>query len=218
MFIFIAGNGPATWISLGISTLFILLPGHERLILVSLVVLAVAAIISYKLIPQVNQNETVRRWWAWLEHHFANLGLDHGGGGGNQQQNRPNFQGARATPSYQERFDAAVEKIKNLPIEEYKDPRKLHQEDVKSLRKRLEGRGMSHADCLEKKDLVQKLQEAGSSSETCAICTEEYEDGDLLRILPKCKHMFHIACIDKWLYQSSDYSRPVSCPMCNTQL
>ncbi|BAT80723.1 NEP1-interacting protein [Vigna angularis] len=44
----------------------------------------------------------------------------------------------------------------------------------------------------------------------CSICFQEFEDGELVRILPKCGHLFHLECIDKWLVQQG------SCPMCRT--
>lgn len=42
----------------------------------------------------------------------------------------------------------------------------------------------------------------------CAICLSEFNNGDRLRILPKCNHGFHVRCIDKWLSSHS------SCPKC----
>lgn len=43
---------------------------------------------------------------------------------------------------------------------------------------------------------------------TCAICLCEFEDGEAIRVLPECLHLFHVVCIDKWLYSHS------SCPLC----
>ncbi|CAN0394941.1 unnamed protein product [Lampetra planeri] len=35
----------------------------------------------------------------------------------------------------------------------------------------------------------------------CSICTEAYEEGEVMRTLP-CLHAFHAACIDRWLQVS----------------
>ncbi|KAJ0983978.1 hypothetical protein J5N97_002334 [Dioscorea zingiberensis] len=45
---------------------------------------------------------------------------------------------------------------------------------------------------------------------TCAVCLSEFKDGEAVRMLPECKHCFHVPCIDMWL--QSHYS----CPMCRT--
>jgi E3 ubiquitin-protein ligase ATL6/9/15/31/42/55 len=42
----------------------------------------------------------------------------------------------------------------------------------------------------------------------CAVCLSKFEDTEILRLLPKCKHAFHIDCIDNWLEKHS------SCPLC----
>ncbi|CAI5486257.1 unnamed protein product [Closterium sp. Naga37s-1] len=44
--------------------------------------------------------------------------------------------------------------------------------------------------------------------ETCAICLEDYEWGDRLRLLP-CSHEFHVDCVDQWLS-----TRRLFCPVC----
>ncbi|PIN11683.1 hypothetical protein CDL12_15713 [Handroanthus impetiginosus] len=42
----------------------------------------------------------------------------------------------------------------------------------------------------------------------CAVCLARFEDIEVLRLLPKCKHAFHIDCIGQWLEQHS------TCPIC----
>lgn len=46
-------------------------------------------------------------------------------------------------------------------------------------------------------------------NENCAICLEEYEHGEAIRVLPRCKHMFHKDCIEQWLRL-----RSMNCPVC----
>lgn len=47
-----------------------------------------------------------------------------------------------------------------------------------------------------------------TTDDTCALCLEDYEDGEELREL-KCEHRYHSECIDEWL------SHKRSCPVCN---
>lgn len=42
----------------------------------------------------------------------------------------------------------------------------------------------------------------------CAVCISKFEETETLRMLPRCGHAFHMACIDKWLESHS------SCPLC----
>ncbi|KAJ0969954.1 hypothetical protein J5N97_022831 [Dioscorea zingiberensis] len=46
------------------------------------------------------------------------------------------------------------------------------------------------------------------TAETCAICLEDYKDGERLRVLP-CHHEFHSACVDSWLTKWGTF-----CPVC----
>ncbi|RKP09112.1 hypothetical protein THASP1DRAFT_29101 [Thamnocephalis sphaerospora] len=43
---------------------------------------------------------------------------------------------------------------------------------------------------------------------TCAVCLDDFEDGDQLRQLP-CQHQFHAVCIDPWLTEKA-----AECPLC----
>jgi hypothetical protein len=42
----------------------------------------------------------------------------------------------------------------------------------------------------------------------CAVCLCQFEDNDILRLLPKCQHAFHVDCVDLWLASHS------TCPLC----
>ncbi|KAG8376045.1 hypothetical protein BUALT_Bualt09G0022800 [Buddleja alternifolia] len=46
----------------------------------------------------------------------------------------------------------------------------------------------------------------------CAVCLSKFEDIEILRLLPKCKHAFHIDCIDQWLEKHS------TCPLCRQKV
>ncbi|XP_058213772.1 putative RING-H2 finger protein ATL12 [Rhododendron vialii] len=46
----------------------------------------------------------------------------------------------------------------------------------------------------------------------CAVCLSKFEDVEVLRLLPKCKHAFHINCVDQWLESHS------SCPLCRQRI
>jgi hypothetical protein len=48
---------------------------------------------------------------------------------------------------------------------------------------------------------------ADSETPGCSICTEDFERGQDVRVLP-CKHSFHPACVDPWLLNVSG-----TCPL-----
>jgi len=52
----------------------------------------------------------------------------------------------------------------------------------------------------------------GDEGLTCCICTEDFERGQDVRVLP-CNHSFHPACIDPWLLNVSG-----TCPLCRVDL
>jgi len=42
----------------------------------------------------------------------------------------------------------------------------------------------------------------------CSVCLSEFQENEVLRLLPKCNHAFHIPCIDTWLRSHTN------CPLC----
>lgn len=48
--------------------------------------------------------------------------------------------------------------------------------------------------------------------EECVVCLGELEDEDMVRLLPNCKHAFHVPCIDQW------FATHTSCPLCRSPI
>lgn len=46
----------------------------------------------------------------------------------------------------------------------------------------------------------------------CAVCLNEFQEDEKLRIIPSCSHLFHIDCIDVWLQSNAN------CPLCRTSI
>uniref|UniRef100_A0A7C9D153 RING-type domain-containing protein n=1 Tax=Opuntia streptacantha TaxID=393608 RepID=A0A7C9D153_OPUST len=44
----------------------------------------------------------------------------------------------------------------------------------------------------------------------CAVCLDSLTRGQRIRIMPKCKHFYHLGCIDAWLESHC------TCPICRT--
>ena len=59
----------------------------------------------------------------------------------------------------------------------------------------------------------QTQDERQTTSTACAICIDEFETGERLTLLPKCKHAFHRECIHAWLTE-----RQGCCPLCKTDV
>ncbi|XP_059439947.1 E3 ubiquitin-protein ligase ATL41-like [Corylus avellana] len=49
-----------------------------------------------------------------------------------------------------------------------------------------------------------------SEAVECSICLSTVGEAATVRVLPNCKHMFHVECVDVWL------SSNTTCPICRT--
>ncbi|XP_020574188.1 NEP1-interacting protein 1-like isoform X1 [Phalaenopsis equestris] len=76
-------------------------------------------------------------------------------------------------------------------------------------------RGMS-------KDSVESLPKLKMSSDNimdcsgericCSVCLQDIQVGETARSLPYCQHVFHLPCIDSWLFRHG------SCPLCRRDM
>ncbi|CAN1161368.1 E3 ubiquitin-protein ligase ATL6 [Linum perenne] len=57
-----------------------------------------------------------------------------------------------------------------------------------------------------------KGMKIGKDDLECAVCLNEFEDDETLRLIPKCDHVFHPECIDAWLESHT------TCPVCRANL
>ncbi|XP_042503771.1 RING-H2 finger protein ATL39-like [Macadamia integrifolia] len=47
-----------------------------------------------------------------------------------------------------------------------------------------------------------------NGSRECAVCLSIFQDEEMIRFLPNCKHFFHVDCINIWLRSNT------TCPIC----
>ncbi|KAL8545615.1 hypothetical protein ACS0TY_005662 [Phlomoides rotata] len=57
-----------------------------------------------------------------------------------------------------------------------------------------------------------KDHQIGKGELECAVCLNDFQENETLRLIPKCNHVFHPECIDAWLESH------VTCPVCRANL
>ncbi|XP_047079426.1 RING-H2 finger protein ATL74-like [Lolium rigidum] len=55
-----------------------------------------------------------------------------------------------------------------------------------------------------------KAKEEAAGQE-CPVCLGAMQDGDAVRVLPGCRHAFHVGCVDVWLCTHA------TCPVCRAR-
>lgn len=58
--------------------------------------------------------------------------------------------------------------------------------------------------------LARKRDDFRDDQRECVVCLGEMEDGETVRLLPDCRHAFHVPCIDRWFVAHSN------CPVCRS--
>ncbi|GJU85523.1 RING-H2 finger protein ATL70-like protein [Tanacetum coccineum] len=58
------------------------------------------------------------------------------------------------------------------------------------------------------KDMMLHKGDIDTNGSGCSICLADYKADDVIRLLPKCGHLFHRECIDTWLKVHT------TCPVC----
>ena len=58
-----------------------------------------------------------------------------------------------------------------------------------------------------------RADQGGSTNDTCALCLDDYERGDIVRVLP-CRHIFHRECVDQMFLAPRQRGRARACPIC----
>ncbi|KAL1567014.1 RING-type E3 ubiquitin transferase [Salvia divinorum] len=67
-------------------------------------------------------------------------------------------------------------------------------------------------DCIKQLPICNFNDTISYSDTSCTICLQKIKNGQVGRWLPRCKHTFHVECIDGWLM------RQASCPICRTHV
>ncbi|GJM98255.1 hypothetical protein PR202_ga15245 [Eleusine coracana subsp. coracana] len=52
----------------------------------------------------------------------------------------------------------------------------------------------------------------GSDGTHCSVCLGTVKPGEKVRLLPLCKHLYHVECIDMWLASHT------TCPLCRSDI
>lgn len=145
---------------------------------------------------------------------------------GNSQRRQGNGSSSPTTSS--SRIHEIVDIVLQLPIEEFVPWEDMPHARVATLLQMLRRRQSAakmngNASFVEKADLVAAVKARRQYCKDCSICHDEYQTGDPLRVLPNCRHEFHVDCLDQWAFtfasnNNQQQRRQPTCPLCNVTL
>jgi hypothetical protein len=115
--------------------------------------------------------------------------------------------------------------VRKIPVEEFVSEQEIKNGEcsISRMKRILINRGAAEAAerCLERRDLLNEIGRVRKYNDAeCTICSEEYVEGDALRVLP-CRHEYHLHCFDRWMYTFATDARAnaePSCPLCKYTL
>eukprot|EP01135_Chromosphaera_perkinsii_P005637 Nk52_evm8s356 gene=Nk52_evmTU8s356 len=103
----------------------------------------------------------------------------------------------------QENSEKVVNYLKTLtPIIYSKRSRKREGGDVESVNSERAGEIDGNDEASDNSAL------SDDAEDQCAVCLEEFSEGQELRSIPGCGHTFHLTCVDPWLINKQ------TCPLC----
>ncbi|KAK1265507.1 RING-H2 finger protein ATL8 [Acorus gramineus] len=88
------------------------------------------------------------------------------------------------------------------PNNHHHHPNSIFEEEHPSIES--ESRGLPSATI----QCIPTIPSSQSSNPDCAVCQNDFTSNERVRYLNRCRHSFHIDCIDKWLREHS------TCPLC----
>mmetsp|Transcript_52154 Transcript_52154/g.77799 ORF Transcript_52154/g.77799 Transcript_52154/m.77799 type:complete len:108 (-) Transcript_52154:92-415(-) len=101
----------------------------------------------------------------------------------------------------------------------------LEVRQIKDTNTQTENEKSNDITLLKREEVVLKIRELRRYNTACCICFCNFEAGDKLRVIPKCRHEFHLDCIDIWAgtfaepgHEKCRSSDGPTCPLCNLSL
>lgn len=130
---------------------------------------------------------------------------------------------AAATALRRKMLHLSQEELEQIPALTYRDLLDRENQKTAKVIRRSTGRNSpcspnahwEHINATDAKTLVSSFERSAKGQGICVICTDDFQDLDLMRPLP-CGHLFHKKCIDCWLLgkHSCVDTQTTSCPIC----